>query len=236
MKLKRIVIFFLAICLLLLSTGFAAGTNALKAVKPVVLVADKAAIIVKEGQFSITLEENASTGYLWSYTADAEALKLVSENTQTAKNPNLVGAPSLKTWVFRAEKAGLFTLNFAYARSWEKDVPPAKTAQYMVIVEEKNDAVILDAKILNVVKKDGMFRVYMQANPSTGYSWKIISNKSVQFVGEKTFETSTTMVGAPIHKIWTFKALKKGSTTLKFGYANPLGVIEKTVRFRLKIK
>jgi Predicted secreted protein len=45
--------------------------------KTVDLSADKTNTVCKNQKFTVTLEENASTGYSWSYDTDAQGIKLV---------------------------------------------------------------------------------------------------------------------------------------------------------------
>ncbi|MFF0825366.1 protease inhibitor I42 family protein [Brevibacillus sp. NPDC003359] len=48
----------------------------------------------------VSLEENPSTGYLWSYLASDDRMKLI-DVTVVKTNEEAIGAPTLKTWVFR---------------------------------------------------------------------------------------------------------------------------------------
>ena len=70
---------------------------------------------------TISLEENATTGYTWHYLVDDESvLSFLSEETKTTtSDEKIVGAPTIHTWKFTADKAGTTTLKFAYCREWE---------------------------------------------------------------------------------------------------------------------
>ena len=69
----------------------------------------------------VTLEENGSTGYSWHYyIEDDTILAFSSEETKaTTTDKNIVGAPMIHTWKFKAMKPGTTTLKFAYCRPWE---------------------------------------------------------------------------------------------------------------------
>jgi inhibitor of cysteine peptidase len=85
---------------------------------------------------TITLEGNRSTGYSWQLAAkpDSKLLKKVSE-TFTPKNPGTPGAGEDNLFIFHCKAKGSTTLAFNYARPWEKNVPPAKTAAYHITID-----------------------------------------------------------------------------------------------------
>ncbi len=92
---------------------------------------------VKVGEkFSITLKENTSTGYKWSYTATPSmGLTQMGISTSDGKTSSgTVGEESKKTWTFLANKAGTYTLTFTYAREFDS-AKPAKTQVYTIVVK-----------------------------------------------------------------------------------------------------
>jgi len=64
--------------------------------------------------------------------------------------------------------------------------------------------------------------VKLEENATTGYSWfYFIDDETILgFFSEETKATNPDpkIVGAPMNHIWKFKALKPGTTTLKFAY------------------
>ncbi len=95
--------------------------------------ADTQAISVKVGQhFTITLQENASTGYIWEdpVISDTSVVKLVK--SPRASKDELVGAPEDVTWEFEALAEGSATITFEYKRPWESE--PAETKIFSVEV------------------------------------------------------------------------------------------------------
>ena len=112
--------------------------------KQIILLAAAGCIIVgiavsilnkKADTYEITLEENATTGYVWSYTMSEEGIleETSAEYTSTNKE-GLMGAPSDKTWTFKALKPGTAVLTFSYARSWEGE--PISKAVYELKVTD----------------------------------------------------------------------------------------------------
>ena len=145
----------------------------------VVLSEDKVNTLKKNQQFSISLEQNASTGYSWSYTTNKKALPLASEEVQ---QPD--GAPYDKAWTFRADKAGTYKIIFTNSRAWEKEDKDAKTVTYTVKVtgtastsDNKSAIAIVNDKE-NTLTLGQMFVVTLEENASTGYTWsyQIVDN------------------------------------------------------------
>ena len=65
--------------------------------------------------------------------------------------------------------------------------------------------------------------ITLNANPSTGYSWTWINKGTVTTVDSiAAISVSTNNVpGSPSQQIWRFKAIKAGSDSIKFKYAQP---------------
>ena len=83
------------------------------------------------------LPSNKSTGYSWSVvTSKSSLLSQVGEAgyelPKSAKG--LVGVGGTEVWKFRALGAGSLTITFAYARPWEKGIPPVRTLSWPVTI------------------------------------------------------------------------------------------------------
>jgi inhibitor of cysteine peptidase len=63
------------------------------------------------------------------------------------------------------------------------------------------------------------FIIALEANPSTGYTWDAGSNPNVTFVSSKQVSAEDAPPGASGTQELTFKATKKGSSTLELAYA-----------------
>lgn len=64
----------------------------------------------------------------------------------------------------------------------------------------------------------------LDSNPTTGYSWELagpIDDKFIEFLNSEYMAPETKLVGAGGHEMWTFKALKKGKTTIVMKYVRP---------------
>lgn len=96
-------------------------------------------IAVTAGQvFVIELESNPSTGYSWQLTAIPDLA--VARFVLAAHVPDGSGRPGasgVDRFAFRAIGVGTSTISLAYLRPWETDQPPAKTAEFTIIVTPK---------------------------------------------------------------------------------------------------
>ena len=76
----------------------------------------------------VKLASNASTGYGWTVSGDPSPLKLEKMSYhKSTKSSQVTGAPGVQIFHFSAATAGIATLNLVYRRSWEYNMPPAKT-------------------------------------------------------------------------------------------------------------
>ena len=76
------------------------------------------------------------------------------------------------------------------------------------------------------VPAGGSFTVTLCSNATTGFSWSESAQISDPTVVQQTNHTrvapeNTGMVGAPGTEVWTFSALKKGSSTIDLQYSQP---------------
>jgi inhibitor of cysteine peptidase len=66
--------------------------------------------------------------------------------------------------------------------------------------------------------------VTLESNATTGYSWALVQNSDdsvLSKTGNEYVAPQTTLVGAGGKEEWTFKALKKGTSTISMGYSRP---------------
>ena len=64
--------------------------------------------------------------------------------------------------------------------------------------------------------------VTLESNETTGYKWSLVQNSDnsvLSNTGDKYIAPQTTLLGAPGHEEWTFKALKKGNSTISMAYS-----------------
>ena len=79
------------------------------------------------------------------------------------------------------------------------------------------------------VAVDSSLIVTLESNPTTGFKWELtsISDQTVLEQAGQKFEApeaegdGAPLVGAPGREVWTFKALKKGKSTISMEYSQP---------------
>ena len=93
------------------------------------------------GRFDVRLESNPTTGYAWALRAGADSgvVRLVGSRfvppvPPAGGGPAPVGQGGHEVFSFEAVAPGRTTLDFAYARSWEKGVAPIKVVEHVVRV------------------------------------------------------------------------------------------------------
>ena len=73
------------------------------------------------------------------------------------------------------------------------------------------------------VSRGGTVIVALTSNPSTGYAWSVVSPepKNLELDGQPRYVppgSTTPVVGAPGTEVFTFKAVEKGTSTLRMEY------------------
>jgi inhibitor of cysteine peptidase len=74
------------------------------------------------------------------------------------------------------------------------------------------------------ITASGTLTVTLDSNATTGYSWELagISDTGVLEKTDNKYEAPTSgLMGAGGKEVWTFKALKAGTTTLSMDYSQP---------------
>ena len=75
------------------------------------------------------------------------------------------------------------------------------------------------------VSPGNSFTVTLCSNATTGFSWsesaQISDPTIVQQVSHEVIPPESGLIGAPGNEVWTFKALKKGTSTVSMEYSRP---------------
>ena len=104
----------------------------------VVAPQDGGSVAVRQGApLVINLSADPSTGFGWvlaSQPGDAVWLVGGPDYTPDPIPAGMLGVGGTTTYRFRAQALGTQTLEFAYLRSWERGVVPARTVRYDVTV------------------------------------------------------------------------------------------------------
>ncbi len=89
--------------------------------------ADKTIEIAADDTVEIRLPENATAGYRWTLQAIDKFICEVIAEERHGPDKVIPGAPGTHVWRLKATHAGDCGIEIAYRRSWQADVPPART-------------------------------------------------------------------------------------------------------------
>ena len=97
-----------------------------------------------QSQVSVKLEGNPSTGFEWIYELSNPAvIKEVSyEYIGYQEDDEVVGVGGVFVFGFAGITEGETKICFSYLRTFEKDIPPEKTAVYHAIVDSNHTLTI----------------------------------------------------------------------------------------------
>jgi len=86
--------------------------------------------------FNLTLDSNITTGFSWRMpVAPAGGIVVFLGSKYLPPSVPRLGAGGREVWSFRALKTGQTRIRLDYVRPWEKDVPPAATEVYRIVVK-----------------------------------------------------------------------------------------------------
>lgn len=96
----------------------------------------------KGDTFTVQLVSNPTTGYLWKLGVPPydESVMIMRGDRYIQPDEQLCGAPGKRSLTFLAEGSGRTGLRLVYVRPWEKNQPPAKEFNLMVIVKDGTEA------------------------------------------------------------------------------------------------
>lgn len=84
---------------------------------------------------SISLPENPTTGYVWTYSQEGEGkVALVDEKYE--RDGNLPGSGGMHTFVFLGEEPGELVIAFKNSRPWEEDSPADEKIFGLAVAED----------------------------------------------------------------------------------------------------
>lgn len=128
-------------CLALFSGNFGNYVSPVspKKPKPVVLTLEdrgKTVAVPLGTRVTIELEGRPGTGYGWSLlSGDTSVLRPLGKPKNVIPKPQRkLDGIELTVFRFKAVRKQSCTLEFVYRRPWEKDVPPAESARFDLVV------------------------------------------------------------------------------------------------------
>jgi inhibitor of cysteine peptidase len=94
-----------------------------------------APVALQVGQtVKIDLEENPSTGYTWQWECDTpEAVELVGDDYVQGGEEDMVGAPGMRSFRFKALAPATATISFTYGQDWDGGQQAPESAKTLVL-------------------------------------------------------------------------------------------------------
>lgn len=93
-------------------------------------------IKIKNGEsFSVTLESNPTTGYMWETEYDKNYIQFIDRQFKPSSGEQIIGAGGSEIFNFVAIGVGESEILFSYLRPWENEKPAEKTEIYNIIVK-----------------------------------------------------------------------------------------------------
>lgn len=137
---------------------------------PVLISIEKAPFEVEQDgdNFTIIVEENASTGFIWDYIiVDESHVEFTADETVEA-DTDLVGAPGQRKVSFKVLKDGVSTIRFESKRGDE-------TGEYFVALAYKNgDTVIVEEDQVVTVMDGGAVPTLYTVGTSVTYGGEVV--------------------------------------------------------------
>jgi predicted secreted protein len=139
------------------------------------------------------------------------------------------GKPGSSVFRFQAVTAGTSSLGLACRKPAEPKAPPGGLFRVLVVVKDQvlPRGFLLeepdDASDIFLTQGDAI-QVKLPANPSTGYSWSVVSNAPgvLQPLGDPKFEPAAKpMPGAGGSQTFGFRVVAGGSAFLELVYRRP---------------
>ena len=177
---------------------------------------------------TLTLAENPTTGYTWSFVSSNDAIVTVADQGYTA-SPNLENADGVggtHTWLLQGKAEGDATVTFTIGQSWEG----GEVADMLVFAYHVGADMTITQTAVGGVPELYMpdyAVVLLNENPTTGYQWAYEASaegiltpvRDVYEAPEASDSTQLIAVGAGGVHMWVFSGMAQGDVTLTFTYA-----------------
>jgi inhibitor of cysteine peptidase len=88
------------------------------------------------------------------------------------------------------------------------------------------------------VRPGQALEIALVENPSTGYSWKLLSDGApvLRLESDRYQAPQTQLAGAPGRHTWVIRVAVAGEATVELAYSRPWETVEPIRRFTLRVK
>lgn len=199
----------IVMCFALMSMGFACAQTA------------------TPSEYTLTLLENPTTGYTWTFVSSDEAIVTVTDNGYVSDpNPDQAdGTGGVHSWVITAKAAGDANVVFTLGQAWDGG-EKAATLTYVFQVAADLQLTLVKTDGIPELYTPGQTAVMLTENPTTGFAWQytasqdgILTPEKDEFVNNEAADSDQMLVGAGGVHLWTFAGAAEGDVTLTFTYS-----------------
>jgi inhibitor of cysteine peptidase len=186
-----------------------------------------------DAELRLRLPGNPTTGYTWILDTTPGIIILNESYLPDDLSGKLVGSGGTYLWTMKAVQPGNQIISGVYARPWESNLtdaatftltlevgevltPPGVPARYNVYTEEDSGSTVREA-----LGED--FNVRLAENPTTGYSWNMISSEGLELVRDEYIPSNSSgpIAGSGGIHSFSYKAAETGEQTLHGEYRRP---------------
>ncbi len=192
----------------------------------------------------VRLAANPSTGYAWRVVSTNDALLPAAGDPVYATSADMPGAGGVDTFRFLAKAAGEATVQIGeFAPGADQ---PDQTLDFNTTIVDPapltGNTVTVSAadagSSINVAAGDWL-AVELDANPSTGYQWRVTANDGavLRLLPESGFTASADAPGAPGTQRFVFRAMASGAVSLEIGeFAPGADAPDQTLEFAVTVQ
>ena len=192
----------------------------------------------------VRLAANPSTGYAWRVVSTNDALLPAAGDPVYATSADMPGAGGVETFRFLAKAAGEATVQIGeFAPGADQ---PDQTLDFNTTIVDPapltGNTVTVSAadagSSINVAAGDWL-AVELDANPSTGYQWRVTANDGavLRLLPESGFTASADAPGAPGTQRFVFRAMAPGVVSLEIGeFAPGADAPDQTMEFAVTVQ
>ena len=164
--------------------------------------------------YGITLVENATTGYLWSYAVSDETVLSVIDGEQAAGDESLAGAPGTHSFSVVGVAAGEASVTFTYSQPWDGG-ETGESFIFTFAVDEALQITILDTQSNPGESDPDLIILTQYEDPATGLVWDYeLSDDSVLQLAWDDYNAAENADGTQsatgMHH-WAFQAVGEGN-------------------------
>ncbi len=190
--------------------------------------------VPNNGILAVVLQANAGTGYEWRSikepSTDVIGRPADASWPYTVPSSDMPGAPVAYVWYFPVAAPGATTFSAGLYPPGVEAPEETYTLNIVVRASSGLSAPLLEADCGQIVgvDVDGVVKLTLDSNATTGYAWKVTQEPAAWLVaepgsGDYVAPPAGSPIGAGGQQVFSWKAIAAGTTTVAVGYVPPAG-------------